>query len=159
MEIFVNQGRDSTIEPAYLAEKKQAISEPNLTTLNVTPTSEAQTITPESPVDGYSQVNVAAAPSANLMGKTIVVPLPGIDEMYSASTDEVDGYSVINLTGPSQQEIATNWCPVELHIDATTHEVTIGTSEADLTAAYQAGKNFYIQNVTVMPEIQSNTNN
>ena len=34
----------------------------NMTTLNVTPTSEAQTIIPESPVDGYSQVNVAAVP-------------------------------------------------------------------------------------------------
>lgn len=32
----------------------------NLGTLEVTPTSTAQTITPESPVDGWSQVNVAA---------------------------------------------------------------------------------------------------
>lgn len=36
----------------------------NMTTLNVTPTSEAQTIIPESPVDGYSQVNVSAVTSA-----------------------------------------------------------------------------------------------
>lgn len=84
MEIFVNQGRDSTIEPAYLAEKKQAISEPNLTTLNVTPTSEAQTITPESPVDGYSQVNVAAAPSADLITKTYEVPIPDYIDTISA---------------------------------------------------------------------------
>jgi hypothetical protein len=46
-----------------LAEKKQVTSEPNLIALDVTPTSEAQTIIPESPVDGYSQVNVAAVPA------------------------------------------------------------------------------------------------
>lgn len=36
----------------------------NMTTLNVTPTSEAQTIIPESPVDGYSQVSVSAVTAA-----------------------------------------------------------------------------------------------
>ena len=42
-ELFplIYQGRDSTIEPAYLAEKKEVIPESNLIELDVTPTSEA----------------------------------------------------------------------------------------------------------------------
>lgn len=126
----------------------------NMTTLNVTPTSEAQTIIPESPVDGYSQVNVAAAPSADLITKTITVPLPGTSETYSASTDEVDGYSVVNLTGPSQQEIDANWIAVEVDVNTSEGTVTLGVTNEQLTAAYQSGKrNFYVKVVTVQPPI------
>lgn len=39
-------------------------STPNLQSLNVTPTTSAQQITPTSPVDGYDEVNVAAVTSA-----------------------------------------------------------------------------------------------
>lgn len=117
----------------------------NLTTLNVTPTSEAQTITPESPVDGYSQVNVAAAPSADLIEKTILIDLPYLYATYNAALDEVDGYSVVKLTGPSQQELDANWYPVTLTADAATRVITVSnTFEADVTAAYQAGKKLYL---------------
>ena len=117
----------------------------NMTTLNVTPTSEAQTIIPESPVDGYSQVNVAAAPSADLITKTITVPIPGTDETYSASTDEVDGYSVVNIVGPSQQEIKAEWCPIQVRVNEEKHTVTMITTDEELTTAYFNGKtNFYV---------------
>jgi hypothetical protein len=45
----------------------------NMTTLNVTPTSEAQTIIPESPVDGYSQVSVSAVTAAIDSNITLVL--------------------------------------------------------------------------------------
>lgn len=102
MEIFVNQGRDSTIEPAYLAEKKQVTSEPNLIALDVTPTSEAQTITPESPVDGYSSVSVSAVTSAidqnivagNIKKDVEILGVTGSYEGSGAETFEV----VLNTT-------------------------------------------------------------
>ncbi len=117
----------------------------NMTTLNVTPTSEAQTIIPESPVDGYSQVNVAAAPSADLITKTYEVPIPYyVGARIKASDDNADGYYQVTLTGPSQQEIEANWYPVTLTVNGSNEVTVSNTFEADLTAAYRAGKTFYI---------------
>lgn len=138
----MNQGRDSTIEPAYLAEKKEVAPEPNLIELDVTPTSEAQTITPESPVDGYSQVNVAAAPSADLIIKTYEVPIPSYYEEINPDVDEVDGYSLVRLTGPSD---LSTWTPVVITIQQWNNTIRIDSTAEELTQAYQSGKNhFYL---------------
>ena len=61
MEIFMNQGRDSTIEPAYLAEKKQVAPEPEPVliekTYHVPVPGYTDAIDPhEDNADGYSQV-------------------------------------------------------------------------------------------------------
>jgi hypothetical protein len=115
----------------------------NMTTLNVTPTSEAQTIIPESPVDGYSQVNVAAAPSANLVAKTYEVPLPNYSDYIVASGDNADGYSRVDIAGPSD---LSTWLAVELDIDPFENTITIASTSEQLTAAYQGGKtNLYLK--------------
>ena len=49
---------------ATLVGQIQQGSTPNLQTLNVTPSTSAQQITPTSPVDGYDEVNVAAVTAA-----------------------------------------------------------------------------------------------
>ena len=49
---------------ATLVGQIQTGSSPNLQSLNVTPSTQAQQITPTSPVDGYDEVNVAAVTSA-----------------------------------------------------------------------------------------------
>lgn len=114
----------------------------NMTTLNVTPTSEAQTITPESPVDGYSQVNVAAAPSATLVTKTYEVPFPGYEGHIDPDEDEADGYSYVTLTGPSD---LSTYAPVTITINTSNNTVRIDSTAEQLTQAYQSGKNnFYL---------------
>lgn len=70
----------------------------NLTTLNVTPTSEAQTIIPESPVDGYSQVNVAAAPVPETfeVGFTINFPAQGSPTVTSTTKTYTELMTALN---------------------------------------------------------------
>ena len=114
----------------------------NMTTLNVTPTSEAQTIIPESPVDGYSQVNVAAAPSANLMAKTYETDIPYYEGYINPYDDGVDGYSYVILTGPSD---LSTYAPVTITINISNNTVGIRSTAEQLTRAYQSGKtNFYL---------------
>lgn len=94
--------------------------------------------------DNFNSID--PSPAADLMEKTATIPLPDFNATLNAVSDEVDGYSVVRLTGPSQQEIAANWYPVTLTADATTKVITISnTFEADVTAAYQAGKTLYLK--------------
>lgn len=135
MEIFMNQGRDSTIEPAYLAEKKQVTPKPNLITLDVTPTSETQTITPESPVDGYSQVNVAAASSVTLVEKTIrntLTPINSDDVIFNPEQDAADGYSLVTLKAPSAEEVEAEWIEVHITVNLSDKTVTFDSTEEEL---------------------------
>lgn len=65
-------------------------SAPNLQTLNVTPTTSAQQITPTSPVDGYDEVNVSAvtaAIDANIQAGNIKkdVSILGVTGTYEGS--------------------------------------------------------------------------
>ena len=104
----MNQGRDSTIEPAYLAEKKE----------------------------------VAPEPEPVLIEKTYEVPIPGYIDQIEASADDADGYSLVNLVGPTD----STWAPVELTVDEDKGTVVINSTSEQLTAAYQNGKtNFYIR--------------
>ncbi len=57
----------------------------NLTTLNVTPTTSAQTLTPTSPVDGWDEVNVSAVTSS-------------IDANITAGNIK-DGVTILGVTG------------------------------------------------------------
>jgi len=77
----------------------------NMTTLNVTPTSEAQTIIPESPVDGYSQVNVAAVPapstfSVNMTATTIDQSSASIttDKTFAQTLQALNNGENVSLT-------------------------------------------------------------
>lgn len=65
---------------------------PNLQTLNVTPSTSAQQITPTSPVDGYDEVNVAAVTSAidpNIVAGNIKkdVSILGVTGTYEGSRE------------------------------------------------------------------------
>lgn len=65
----------------------------NMTTLNVTPTTSPQSITPESPVDGYSSVSVSAVTSAidqNIVAGNIKkdVEILGVTGSYEGSGAE-----------------------------------------------------------------------
>lgn len=60
----------------------------NLSTLSVTPTTSAQSITPESPVDGYSSVSVEAVTAAidqNIVAENIKsgVTILGVEGTYT----------------------------------------------------------------------------
>ena len=94
----------------------------NMTTLSVTPTTSAQSITPESPVDGYSQVSVSAVTSAidnnitagnikkdvQILGVTgDYDPQPNLETLSVTPTTSaqsitpespVDGYSSVSVT-------------------------------------------------------------
>lgn len=56
MELFINQGKDSTVEPGYLAETKQAISEPTLISKTITENDTYNAA--DDNADGYSSVTV-----------------------------------------------------------------------------------------------------
>ena len=78
----------------------------NLTTLNVTPTTSAQTLTPTSPVDGWDEVNVSAVTSS-------------IDANITAGNIK-SGVNILGVTGTYTGGSAT--------IASTT--ATVGTSNA-----------------------------
>ena len=92
--------------PDYVDAIQQGGGGSNLTTLNVTPTTSAQHLTPTSPVDGWDEVNVSAVTSA-------------IDSNITAGNIK-SGVNILGVTGTYTGGSAT--------IASTT--ATVGTSNA-----------------------------
>ena len=78
MEIFMNQGRDSTIEPAYLAEKKEVAPEPEPVLIEKTyevpiPRYTDAIAAWNDNADGYSQVNFVGPSQEDIAANWIKV--------------------------------------------------------------------------------------
>ena len=108
----------------------------NMTTLNVTPTSEAQTIIPESPVDGYSQVNVAAVPapttfSVNITATEITDTTFGIttnktfSETMQALNNGDNVVATLTIIADGDEDVYENVCCGIAHSAASQHDAYI----------------------------------
>lgn len=85
----------------------------NLTTLSVTPTTSAQSITPESPVDGYSSVSVSAVTSAidqNIVAGNIKkdVEILGVTGSYEGSGAETFAVTITGQGEPGSYTFSAN---------------------------------------------------
>jgi hypothetical protein len=108
MELFINQGKDSTIEPAYLTETKQTISEPTLISKTITENDTYNAV--DDNADGYSSVTVnVATPVPETYEVVINVPEPSdptINHTYAEIASAFNsGKSIIgevNLYGYEQ---------------------------------------------------------
>ena len=72
MELFINQGKDSTIEPAYLTETKQTTSESVLISKTITENDTYNAV--DDNADGYSSVTVNVPTGAEVFEVTITSP-------------------------------------------------------------------------------------
>ena len=121
---------------------------PNLQTLNVTPTTSAQQITPTSSVDGYDEVNVAAVTAAidqNIVAGNIKkdVSILGVTGTLAAGLS-LDGYTKaqnVSIVPTSVQSSATFVVPNEL---GEAPKLAFGIIEGDITGRSSVQGPFFI---------------
>lgn len=91
--------------------------------------------------DNFNSID--PSPAATLVAKTITVPLPDYTNSADPKDDNADGYSRVDIAGPSD---LSTWLAVELDIDPFENTITIASTSEQLTAAYQGGKtNLYLK--------------
>ena len=133
------QGEISGYESGYGDGYAQGQSEcpaPDLTTLNVTPTTSAQQITP-SQEDGYDEVNVAAVTSAidqNIVAGNIRdgVSILGVLGTYTGSGANVPDWSSI---GWSNQDVTDSGIVADVAYTATVKDDNVWTNDKRLIYA------------------------
>ena len=135
----------------------------NLTTLNVTPTTSAQTITPTGDVDGYDEVNVAAVTNAidsNISAPNIVSgkSILGVNGSATVLNGETRSVSLTNKNGqtftPSSGKNAITSITITPYNQART--VTPSTSQQSLTVNSGYSGNGTITVNAVTSSIDSN---
>lgn len=135
----------------------------NLGTLEVTPSTTAQSITPESPVDGYSSVSVSAVTSAidqNIVAGNIKkdVEILGVTGSYEGSGSEPFAVTITAQGEPGSYTFSANKTYSETMAaiqngDATSFKIAVGgetmdclgyfilSADPDLIIAVNAGAN------------------
>lgn len=114
------------------------VEEANNTTLAVTPSTSAQSLTPTSPYTGFNEVNVSAVTSSidnnitsgNIKKDVTILGVTGsyegttptlttknitVNGTYNASSDDADGYSSVTVSVPSM--VTNAYIPLEVAID------------------------------------------
>lgn len=63
---------------------------------------------------------------------------PGVyPEQYDPADEDADGYSLVTLKAPSEEEVEAEWIEVELTVNVSDKTVTIDSTDEELTAAFK----------------------
>lgn len=132
----------------------------DLTTLDVTPTTEAQNIKPTAPIDGYSEVNVSAVTAAidenitagnikkdvQILGvtgdydptPTLVTKNITSNGTYNASSDNADGYSSVTVDVASENNAKFGNTPQSFTVTSNLTSIDIPSGVTSIgTNAFQ----------------------
>lgn len=149
----------------------------DLTTLDVTPTTEAQNIKPTAPIDGYSEVNVSAVTAAidenivagnikkdvQILGvtgnfdptPTLITKKITANGTYAASSDNADGYSSVEVNVVSENNAKFGIVPTSFNVVANLTEIEVPTGIIEIGSYAFSSSSSHLAKVT-LPETVTN---